>query len=196
MKQPTIAEIEAGDYKESKRLNALARALKVNADWLEHGKGPQHLLHTSPVMLVEGSDEEFVEVKVLTIKASAGGGYMTDYVAIEGGRAYTRSFFRKHRTKPESCFRVSIINDSMVPTLHPGDEALVNGADSEIRNDAVFAFQVRDEVRIKRFFLQSDGSLRIHSDNTRYPDETLPKDAAEAFKVLGRVIDKSGSGGL
>lgn len=199
MKQPTIAEIERGDYQESKRLNALARALKVNPDWLETGKGPKHFLHTSPVVLVEGSDEEFVEVKALTLKARGGrdGGYAIDYVAVKGGRAYTRDYFRKKGLNPDKCFRVSVLGDSMEPTLFDGDEALVNGADTEIRNGHVYAFHVRGEPRVKRFFWLAGGSLRIHSDNdARYPDEVLGKDAAEGFEVLGRVVDRSGSGGL
>lgn len=197
MKQPTIAEIEAGDYKESRRLNALARALKVSPDWLEHGRGPKHISNISPVVLVEGSDEEFVEVRALSLKTSAGGAYTVDYVAVKGGRAYTREYFRKKGIKPEKCFRVTVAGDSMEPTLFDGDEALVNGAETEIRNGRVYAFHVRGEPRVKRFFWQSDGTLKIHSDNdARYPDETLQKEAAEAFEVLGRVIDKSGSGGL
>lgn len=197
MKQPTIAEIEAGDYQESKRLNALARALKVNPDWLETGKGPKHLLHTSPVVLVEGSDEEFVEVKALTLQPAAGGRYQADYIAVKGGRAYTREYFRKNRLNPDKCFRVSVIGDSMEPHLFDGDEALVNGAETEIRNGKVYVFHVRGEPRVKRCFWLADGSLKIHSDNSaRHPDEILTKEEAEAFEVLGRVIDRSGSGGL
>lgn len=197
MKQPTIAEIERGDYQESKKLNALARALKINPDWLETGKGPKHLLHTSPVVLVEGSDEEFVEVRALTLKTAAGGGYQVDYVAVKGGRAYTREYFRKKGLNPDKCFRVDVIGDSMIPTLFPDDEALVNGAETEIRSGHVYAFHVRGEPRVKRFFWLADGSLKIHSDNdARYPDEVLDKETAEGFVVLGRVIDRSGSGGL
>ena len=197
MKQPTIAEIEAGDYKESKRINALARALKVNPDWLETGKAPKHLLHVSPVVLVEGSDDEFVEVRALTLKTAAGGGYVVDYVAVKGGRAYTRDYFRKRGLKPELCFRATVIGDSMEPHLFDGDEVLVNGGEKEILSGRVYAFAVRQEPRVKRFFWQADGTLKIHSDNeARYPDEILTKEAAESFEVLGRVVDKSGSGGL
>lgn len=199
LKQPTVAEIEADEYQGSKRLNAMARALKVNPEWLETGRGPKHLLHTSPVVLVEGSEEEFVEVKSLSLKARAGhvGEFTPDYVAVEGGRAYTLAYFRKKGLKPELCFRLAISGDSMEPTLFDGDEALVNGAETEIRSGKVYAFHVRGEPRAKRFFWQSDGTLKIHSDNdARYPDEVLSKDAAETFRVLGRVIDRSGSGGL
>lgn len=199
LSQPTIAEMEAGDYQGSAKVASLARALKVSPDWLESGNGPQHVLHTSPVLLVEGSEEEFVEVKALTLKARGGrgGDYTVDYVAVQGGRAYSREYFRKKGLKPEKCFRLGIVGDSMEPTLFDGDEALVNGAETEIRSGKVYVFHVRSEPRVKRFFWLADGSLKIHSDNSaRYPDEILTKEASGHFSVLGRVIDKSGSGGL
>lgn len=42
----TVAELEAGRRRATTRLIQLARALNVNPDWLESGKGPREVVRT------------------------------------------------------------------------------------------------------------------------------------------------------
>lgn len=190
---PQTVQYMASIAEESTLSADLAALCGVRYEWLAHGIGP---------MLEDGghqgvSAEEFVEVRAMILKGSAGTGYLPDFVEVKGGRAYTRSFFKQQRVDPHNCFRIQVQGRSMERTLFEGDWALVNGGATDIRNNKVYAFAVRDEIRIKRFFWLADGSLLLHSDNDKeYPDETLSERDAETFAVLGQIIDRSGSGGL
>lgn len=171
----------------------LAEICTVRYEWLAHGRGTMR-----DEQQEEGvSADEFVEVLAMELKAAAGKGYLPHYVAVKGGRAYTKAWFAQQRVKPGDCFRLKVEGRSMERTLFDGDWVLVNGAAKMLRNERIFVFQVDDEIRIKRFLKKSDGSWIIHSDNERdFPDEPLSKEDAEHFPVLGQVIDKSGNGGL
>lgn len=85
----------------------------------------------------------------------------------------------------------------MEPILFPDDRILVNMADtSPIHNNHVYAIVYGDEVRVKRLIQLMNGDLIIHSENPQYPDEIIHKGDEINFRIIGRVIDKSGSGGL
>jgi phage repressor protein C with HTH and peptisase S24 domain len=193
--KPQTIQYLASKAEESALTGDLAALCGVRYEWLAHGHGS---------MRDPGDDDfegvpadQFVEIRALELKGSAGKGYLPHYVSVKGGRAYTKAFFKQQRINHLNCFRAKVDGRSMEPTLYDGDWVLVNGAAKEIRSKRVYLFTVRDEIRIKRFFWQSDGSLRIHSDNeSEFPDEVLSKDDAEHFAVLGQVIDRSGSGGL
>jgi phage repressor protein C with HTH and peptisase S24 domain len=188
---------ESGDTKSinSKHLHKAASFLEVDANWLATGEGSMALADDGV------SAEEFLEVRVLTLKADAGQGYLPGYIEVKGGHAYRRSELAALHVKPEDAFRLMIDNDSMRPTLYHGDWVLVDGGKKEIRSEGVFVFQVRDQIRVKRFRWTTDGSLEIISDNpdkARYPTEIFTAEQADAAqaKILGRVVDKSGTGGL
>ena len=68
----------------------------------------------------------------------------------------------------------------------------------EPEGDPVVALDIvyGDEVRVKRLIQLMNGDLIIHSENPQYPDETIHKGDEINFRIIGRVIDKSGSGGL
>ena len=56
-------------------------------------------------------------------------------------------------------------------------------------------FVANKELRIKRFFKNIDGSLRIASDNadkSTYPDEIVAKENLNAIELKGRVKWRSG----
>ena len=93
---------------------------------------------------------------------------------------------------------VRVNGDSMERTLFDGDRVAVHLGDRRIVDGRVYAVIV-GEAKIKRLFKLRDGSLRVVSDNhdkTLYPDEIIPANETEFVYVIGRVIDKSGAGGL
>ena len=192
-----VTSWESGDTKSinSKRLHKVAAVLDVDANWLATGEGAMAAADDGV------SSDEFLEVPVLTLKAQAGKGYLPGYVEVKGGHAYRKSDLEALGVKPELAFRLKIDNDSMAPTLHHGDWALVNSAAKEIKSERVYVFQVRDEIRVKRFRWATGDRLEIISDNpdkTRFPNEIMTAEIAEQMQaqILGQVIDKSGRGGL
>lgn len=187
-----LSQWESGGIPEIKAANLIAAAkyYGVPPEWLQTGRRGQTENH-------EGiSADQFAEIPVLTLKASAGGGYLPHYIEVSGGHAYTKDYLRAKGIKNGDGFRHQIEGDSMTPTLYHGDWALVNGGDKTIRNNGVYVFQIKGEVMVKRFFWLPGDSLEIRSDNEKYKPWVLTHEQADDFEVLGRVVDRSGSGGL
>lgn len=75
----------------------------------------------------------------------------------------------------------------------------MNLAETNIINGKVFALRYGEELRIKRVYRKLDGGLILHSDNEHFlpRDEEVPPSVVDAsIAIVGRVRDKSGSGGL
>lgn len=90
-----------------------------------------------------------------------------------------------------------MVGDSMVPTIYDGDFAFVDCGDQAVRDGNVYLLRYGDGFRVKRLMKRFDGSIVLVSDNKKYPDELVTEDQAAQFvTVLGRVRDRSGSGGL
>lgn len=115
---------------------------------------------------------------------------------------YPPHWFERVGARPEDLRSMKVVGDSMEPLLHPGDRITIHLADTRIVDRSVYAFFVDHlhlDIRIRRFFWTLDGRLRIvsdHPDKTLYPDEYLAPHALDHIRILGRVIDKSGPGGL
>lgn len=155
----------------------------------------------------EGQDdldpESEVSIAEVDIAVSGGpGAWLPEYAETRYRMVYQRSWFEQVGAKPEHVRTMKVIGDSMEPLLYPGDRIVVNFADTRIVNRGVYVFaagSVDPDIRVKRLFWTVDGRLRIVSDNpdkTLYPDEFLAQGELEHIHILGRVIDKSGRGGL
>jgi phage repressor protein C with HTH and peptisase S24 domain len=85
----------------------------------------------------------------------------------------------------------------MEPTLYDGDSALIDISDTAVRDGKVYVLRYGDGFRIKRLLKRFDGSIVLVSDNKKYPEEVVTEQqAAQFITILGRVRDRSGSGGL
>jgi phage repressor protein C with HTH and peptisase S24 domain len=85
---------------------------------------------------------------------------------------------------------ITVIGDSMEPTLAPTDRILVDTRDCRPSPPGIFVVWDGLGLVVKRIELRSDGEnprLRLISDNARYPAEEL--NAAEVV-IRGRVIGK------
>ena len=153
--------------------------------------------------LAEGEDpgDGYVQIPEYKVRFAAGNGRTALFDEIEGAkpRTYRVEWFATAGINPANakCFKVH--GDSMEPMLFDGDSVLVNLAEASILNGKVYALRYGDELRIKRCYKRLDGGLVLRSDNPSF----LPRDeeisaevAAEHISILGRVRDKSGSGGL
>lgn len=186
-----------------------AAILGVSPDWLATGKGamlptPSSALEGAPVRaLAEGEDpgDGYVQIPEYEVRFAAGNGRTALFDEIEGTkpRTYRVEWFAAAGINPAyaKCFKVH--GDSMEPMLFDGDSVLVNLAETGIMNGRVYALRYGNELRIKRCYKRLDGGLVLRSDNPSF----LPRDeeisaevAAEHISILGRVRDKSGSGGL
>lgn len=135
--------------------------------------------------------------------ASAGAGAVAPTMAQTQFRmTYQLSWFETVGARPIDVVVMKVTGDSMERTLFHGDRVAINTADREITDGKVYVFAtggVEPDVKIKRLFKTSDGRVRVVSDNpdkALYPDEYLSETDLENVYIVGRVIDRSGRGGL
>lgn len=187
--------------------------LGVDSLWLETGKGVANLItltkpkypaddrKTSRVTAIHPDDEraeDVVYVPESKIRFSAGSGQVAyELVEDEEPATYRLSWFQKYGINPERVRRFRVAGDSMVPMLYPRDTILVNTDETNIVDGKLYAIRYGDELRVKYLSRRLDGTLILRSLNPAYKDEEVSAEMAqEHISVLGRVRDRSGTGGL
>lgn len=160
------------------------------------------------VKAVDGDDgldpDKEVMVAEIDVLVSAGPGLrQPEFVETRYRMSYQLSWFQQIGARPEQVRVMKVTGDSMERTLFHGDRVAVNLADNRhVVDGRVYVFATggsEPDVKIKRLFKTSDGRLRIVSDNpdkALYPDEILSAEDAANVYIIGRVIDRSGRGGL
>jgi len=82
---------------------------------------------------------------------------------------------------------IRVEGDSMQPTLRPGDDILVDGADAADRlRDGIYVLRADDALLVKRVSLSPDGALAVRSDNPAYP--SWPDMDRRRLAIVGRVL--------
>ncbi|HSV48342.1 MAG TPA: S24 family peptidase [Ramlibacter sp.] len=144
---------------------------------------------------------EYALVPRLEVKLSAGPG--SGVSQIEMGfdrgqlRAYSAEWIRRNRFKPNKLRVMKATGRSMEPTVFDGDDLLVNLADTEIVDGKTYALWYEGGERVKRLYRLPGGGLRIRSDNMAdFPEIVLGPEYAGHVRIIGRVVDRSGPGGL
>lgn len=222
LKQPSIHGWLSGKAKflKGENLLAAAAALGVDADWLATGAGsptprslgPQQEAPQKPplapiraydVEAIEDGDptpDGFEQIEHIDFALSAGSGSVVPhFVETKFPLYYRMNWFQQHRAKPQNVKSMSVRGDSMQFTLYDRDRVAVHIADKVVTSNSVFALIIDGEACVKRLFRHGNG-LRIVSDNpdkARYPDTIIEaEELADRVSIIGRVIDKSGAGGL
>lgn len=213
VQRPTVTQWESGSTKmvSGDRLTKLCKVLNLSAEWLIHDRGPKHPparvsepLHAYEVALDDGGDgfdsaqEAWVEDVEVSVSAGRGK-LLPEFVSTKYKQRYRLSWFREKRVSPEHVRTMRVTGDSMERTLFDGDKIAVDFSAVNLLNGKVYVVAIGEEVRVKRLFRMADGRVRIASDNQdkiEYPDEFISVEESDSFAVLGRVIDRSGDGGL
>jgi phage repressor protein C with HTH and peptisase S24 domain len=77
--------------------------------------------------------------------------------------------------------------DSMAPTIRHGDALLVDVGVTSVESDAIYFFQMRGQLHVKRIQRNLDG-LTIISDNKQYEKIEVPGDREGDITVLAQII--------
>lgn len=78
---------------------------------------------------------------------------------------------------------------SLEPSMHDGDEVLVDIRCRAFDDNAVYVIGQNDFIRIKRVQLRLDGTVVVRNDNDGdLPPEIYSAEEAKCFKVIGKVI--------
>lgn len=166
----------------------------------EHGE--EYFPSLQPILSWEHADDlppgEFVMVPRLDVKLSAGNGH--EQVQIEFVKALPQAFraewIREKRLHPNKLAAMTASGDSMEPGIFSGDSLLVDTSQVEVQDGKVYALWYDGGERVKRLFRLPGGGLRIKSDNMDHPTIEVPQRDIEHVRILGRVVHRSGDGGL
>lgn len=129
----------------------------------------------------------------------AGGDGKINYELVEDEQpaTYRRSWFQKYGINPDRARRFRVAGDSMEPLLFARDTILVNLDETSVVDGRLYALRYGDQLRVKYLSKRLDGTLILRSVNPAYKDEEVPAELAnEHITVIGRVRDRSGTGGL
>jgi phage repressor protein C with HTH and peptisase S24 domain len=158
-----------------------------------------------PILAWQHEDElpagEFVLVPRLDVHLSAGHGAGSSQVEIQFDEAQPQAFraewIRQQHLKPRKLAAMTARGNSMEPTIHDGDSLLVDTSQVEVIDGKVYALWYEGGERVKRLYRMPGGGLRIRSDNDReHPEILLGADYTGHVRVIGRVVHRSGTGGL
>ena len=203
--QAALSYIETKNPERSEFLPRLADALGVSPEEIVDRGSHEDVVdrNSRDETVVIGDvkqDTSFIYIPEYDIAFSAGdGSYVEEVVPESTPKAYSLSFFQNRRINPDKCKRYKVTGDSMEPLLYDGDSVLAyqEPLGTRIRDGYVYVVRYGAELRIKRLTQNLDGSVTLRSVNPAHKDFTISaQDVGEHFAILGRVIDKSGPGGL
>ncbi len=149
--------------------------------------------------------EANVLVDEVDVMLSAGNGVLIpEFIETKFQMPFPLPWLRHAHINPKDVKLMRVHGDSMERTLFDKDRVMVNFADTRVRDGKVYAIAIGGEAKVKRLYTLRNNGLRIVSDNQNkdseghriYKDEIVPPSEMETVQVLGRVIDRGGSGGL
>lgn len=177
------------------KIQSIARKLRVNGEWLltgiglksGHDAGSQAVAVTADGAALSALS---VSIPLLDVRASMGIGYMVpEYESVIDNLRLSQEWCKRNLSVSSlsNLAALSAYGDSMRPTFEDGDILLVDRGITELKIDAVYVLQFRDELYVKRVQRRPDGALVIKSDNALYDPFTIEPES-NGLRVLGRVI--------
>ncbi|MDH4216391.1 MAG: helix-turn-helix domain-containing protein [Gallionella sp.] len=97
---------------------------------------------------------------------------------------------RKLHAAPDDLFQIIVDDESMVPTLRPGDTILLDKRATQPSREGVYIMVMNGVPLIKRLQILPGGIVKVVSDNSAYETFTIPLTEINGkdFTILGRVI--------
>lgn len=119
-----------------------------------------------------GSAVELVQVPVMSVEASAGHGALADSEGQCGQFGFSEGWLRQSTaSKPLNLSIITVVGDSMEPTLSDADEVLVDLGDAQSRlRDGIYVLRMDGALNVKRITIEPKGRrISVTSDNKAYP---------------------------
>lgn len=146
-----------------------------------------------PDVLLGGRDEarpnQLKKIPRLNIQASAGPGAIAGAELSSDSMGFSERMLRKLAGgDPSGLSMITVVGDSMEPTLSDGDDILVNRLDGGARlRDGIYVLRMGDGLHVKRLAYGPDRArVTIISDNEVYP--VWPNVELRSVVLIGRVV--------
>lgn len=135
----------------------------------------------------EQPNSPFEEVKRVNAAFSAGAGSEPDIYEEVSTLSFRRDFLSACGASPESARVVDVKGFSMEPTIPNGAVLLINTANTEPRNNTIFALVSQHRGLVVKRLIKKDDVWVARSDN---PDGNpdFPIDDGEPVKIIGRAV--------
>lgn len=130
-----------------------------------------------------------VPISRVAVRASAGPGALPDSEAGKPFFAFDERWLRQLTgAVPADLTVIRVEGDSMEPTLHDGDDILIDRGDSAARmRDGIYVLRIDDALVVKRLALHPvNRRVTVQSDNPAYSD--WPDCSPDEIHCIGRVI--------
>lgn len=184
-------------------MQRVASVLNVPIEWLAKGGELPRL--TSNIVVIDNDEtrlpDDVIKVPEYHVNFCCGGGaYEPTFEELHNALPsfYRRSWCREKHIDPKYLVKVKAVGDSMEPVILPGDFVLVDTS-PEAREykqpNKIYAYATSNgTLSIKRIKRLENGEIELTSDNPNYyPIRMTAEEFAQQIKVLGQVIERSGS---
>ena len=132
---------------------------------------------------------ELALVPILDVEASAGHGALAEMESKSAQFGFDEKWLRRlTASKASNLSIIGVLGDSMEPTLHDGDEVLVDLADGQSRvRDGIYVLRMDDMLSVKRIAIEPQGKrVSVLSDNPTFPRwHGLER---RTLNIVGRVL--------
>lgn len=159
-------------------------------DWLIFGSDSQISVSEAAADYGITIDEDYTEVPVYDIEASAGHGSLFDQELISTYLKFRKDWLTREALHAQNLVAIRVSGDSMYGTLAAGDTVLIDR--SRKNPDGVFAIRIGDALRIKRLQKMTDGTLRVSSDNPMYQPEHIHPENMDQVEIVGQCYWRGG----
>ncbi len=136
-----------------------------------------------------GPAVELALVPILDVEASAGHGALAAMESKSSQFGFDEKWLgRLTSSKASNLSIIGVLGDSMEPTLHDGDEVMIDLADGQARlRDGIYVLRMDDMLSVKRIAIEPQGKrVSVLSDNPTFP--SWPGLEKRALNIVGRVL--------
>ena len=197
-----MSMVESGQSGMSTRtLRAAASALNVSADFLlgliEVPASTRDLVHSvqekqATILDMQSGSREFqpsdyvTYIELMDIRTGAGPGAIVYGEGVKAMIEFPEKWLRDRGLKASECRVISVVGESMEPTLADGSQILIDMRSHERRHGRIYVIESDNELVVKRMVRDPETGYLLASDNPdkrAFPTEPWPRGA----RVIGEV---------
>lgn len=189
--QQTIQAIESQRIKETRHLMRLAKALRINPEWLSTGEGEMERSYLEVYSVQEDTPAYGapLSIPVYAITASMGRGRFADSEQVLKIVVLDPATIRDMNLSGGSNGIVAVYADgeSMLPTIPPKSIVFVDRNQRDLR-DGVHLVRLEEMIYVKRLQRLPNHKVKVISDNSIYEPFEVDLKNGDDFEILGKVL--------
>jgi phage repressor protein C with HTH and peptisase S24 domain len=170
---------------------SVAKILDLTTDQLLGLESADFPAGASRVQAVERGDPAYAHIKKVKLRLSAGvTGFQADPEFDSGGTvALDPRWLARHGFAPDRLIAIKVKGESMEPTLYEDDLVILNTADTQMVDGAVYAFNYEGQAVVKRLSRDA-GEWWLTSDNPDQRKYHRKLCRGGDCIIIGRVVRK------